>query len=79
MTKKEYVLDSLVDDDEAKTQILEYFEFAAIKISESELDSLLNEMLNEGLVTINQQWKNENNEYPFSLTKEGRDMWMNIK
>lgn len=79
MTKKEYVLDSLVDDDETKTQILEYFEFAAINISESELDSLLNEMLNEGLVTINQQWKNENNEYPFSLTKKGRDMWMSIK
>ena len=28
MTKKELILDSLIDDDEAFTQIVEYFELA---------------------------------------------------
>ena len=38
MTKKEYILDSLIDDDEAFTQILEYFEFVSVDISEEELN-----------------------------------------
>lgn len=38
MTNKEFILDSLIDDDEAFTQILEYFKLAAeIKISPLEL------------------------------------------
>lgn len=38
MTNKELILDSLIDDDEAFTQILEYFELAAeVKISPIEL------------------------------------------
>jgi len=78
MTNKEYILDSLVDDDEAKTQIMEYFAFCAIDITEEELDVLLNEMLNENLITINRQWKNEKNEYPYSLTKKGRGIWGKI-
>lgn len=78
MTYKEYILDSLVDDDEAKTQIMEYFEFSSINITENELDLLLNEMLAEGLIVINHCWKNENNEYPYSLTKKGRELWANI-
>lgn len=49
MTKKEYILDSLIDDDKAFTQILEYFEFVSVDISEEELNLLLNEMINEGL------------------------------
>lgn len=79
MTNKEYILDSLVDDEEAKTQIMEYFKFNAIDISESELDSLLNEMLAEGLIAINRQWRNERNEFPYTLTKKGRYRWENIK
>ena len=42
MNKKEFILDSLIDDDEAFTQIIEYFELAAeIKISPLELKKLL--------------------------------------
>ena len=38
MAMKEFILDSLIDDDEAFTQILEYFELAAeVKISPIEL------------------------------------------
>ena len=44
MTKKEYILDCLVDDDEAKTQIMEYFKLFKIEITENELDFLLKEM-----------------------------------
>lgn len=79
MTKKEFILDCLVDDDEAKTQIMEYFEFGSIDITEKELDLLLDEMINEGLITINKQWVNEKNEYPYSLTQKGRYIWRNIK
>lgn len=44
MTNKEFILDSLIDDDEAFTQILEYFKLAAeIKISPLELKKMLNE------------------------------------
>lgn len=59
MTKKECILDSLVYDDEAKTQIMEYFKAGEIDVTENELDLLLNEMITEGLVTINQKWKTE--------------------
>ena len=59
MTNKELILDSLIDDDEAFTQILEYFELAAeIKISPLELKKLLNEMVDEGYIFINCSWKN---------------------
>mgnify|MGYP001043092779 CR=1 FL=1 len=78
MTKKEYILDCLVDDDEAKTQIMEYFKLFKIEITENELDFLLKEMLTDGLIIINQQWKNENNEYPYTLTKKGRYIWRTI-
>ena len=78
MTKKEYVLDSLIDDEEARTQILEYFVFNAITITEEELDLILNELLSEGLVSINRQWKNEKGEYPYSLTTKGREAWEHI-
>ena len=42
MTNKKFILDSLIDDDEAFTQILEYFALAAeIKISPLELKKML--------------------------------------
>lgn len=79
MTKKEYILDSLINDDEARTQILEYFKFFEIDITEKELDLLLYEMLCEGLIVVNKQWMNEKNEYPYSLTEKGKTAWENIK
>ena len=80
MTKKEHILDSLIDDDEAFTQIVEYFEFAAkIKISPLEIKALLEEMIHEGYIFINYGWKNENDEYPYSLTEKGKKAWQNIK
>lgn len=79
MTKKEYILDSLINDDEALTQIIEYFKFVEVNISYKELNSLLAEMLEEGYITVNYTWKNENDEYPYSLTKKGIDAWNNIE
>ena len=80
MTNKELVLDSLIDDDEAFTQILEHFELAAeIKISPVELKKLLNEMVNEGYIFINYSWKTERNEYPYSLTEKGIMAWNNLQ
>ena len=41
MTKKEYILDCLIDDDEAFTQIIEYFMFINVAITSLELEELL--------------------------------------
>jgi len=77
MTNKEYILDCLVDGDEAKTQIIEYFKFVNVSITESEIQLLLEEMINESLIVINNQWKTECGEYPFSLTTKGKMLWEN--
>lgn len=80
MAMKEFILDSLIDDDEAFTQILEYFELAAeIKISPLELKKMLKEMEEEGYISINYSWKTERNEYPYSLTEKGRKAWKDIQ
>lgn len=80
MNIKELILDSLIDDDEAFTQIVEYFELAAeIKISPVELKKLLNEMVDEGYIFINYSWKTEREEYPYSLTEKGKKAWENIQ
>ena len=80
MKKKECILDSLMDDDEAFTQIVEYFELVAeSEISSEEIKILISEMLEEGYITINYSWKNEYNEYPYSLTEKGRKAWENIQ
>lgn len=79
MNKKEFILDSLIDDDEAFTQIIEYFELAAeIKISPLELKKLLKEMVEDGYISINYSWKTEHDEYPYSLTEKGRKAWKEI-
>ena len=78
MTNKEWILDCLIQDDEAFTQIVEFFELdIEIKISPSEIKKLLNEMIKEGYISINYSWKNEYNEYPYSLTEKGRKAWEN--
>lgn len=73
--KKNYILDSLIDDDEAKTQIMEYFALCEVAISDSELETLLSEMVEEGLIVVNDTWKNEKDEYPYSLTEKGKAAW----
>ena len=75
MTKKEYILDCLIDDDEAFTQIIEYFMFINVAITSLELEELLSEMVDDGLISINRNWKNEKNEYPYALTHKGKMLW----
>lgn len=80
MNTKELILDSLIDDDEAFTQIVEYFDLAAqINISPVEIKTLLEEMVDEGYISINYSWKNEHDEYPYSLTEKGKKAWKEIK
>ena len=80
MKKKDFILDSLIDDDEAFTQIIEYFELVAeIKISPLELKKMLSEMVEEGYIFINYSWKTERDEYPYSLTEKGRMAWNNLQ
>lgn len=77
--KKECILESLVDDDEAKTQIMGYFALCEVAISDSELETLLSEMVEEGLIVVNYTWKNEKNEYPYSLTEKGKAAWETLE
>ena len=79
MTNKEYILDCLINDEEAFPQIFEYFQFVEIKISPLELNKLLNEMVEEGYIFINYSWKTERDEYPYSLTEKGRIAWNNLQ
>lgn len=79
MTNKEFILDCLIQDDEAFTQIVEYFKFYNINISPLEIKRLLEEMLDEGYISINYGWKNEHDEYPYSLTEKGRKVWKDIQ
>ena len=80
MTNKEMILDSLINDDEAFTQIVEYFElFAEGKVAPSEIKELLAEMVEEGYITMNYSWKNEHDEYPYSLTEKGLKAWEKLQ
>lgn len=80
MTNKEMILDSLIDDEEAFTQIVEFFElFSEVKVAPSEIKALLAEMVEEGYLTINYSWQNEHGEYPYSLTAKGLKAWEEIE
>ena len=80
MTNKQMILDSLIDDDEAFTQIMEYFKLVAeVNIKPSEVKRLLEEMLEDGYISINYSWKTECNEHPYSLTEKGRNAWNQIE
>lgn len=75
MTHKGMILESLIDDDECFTQIKEYFNLSEVKITDNDLERTLKEMVEEGYISINFKWQNENNEYPYSLTEKGRKVW----
>lgn len=75
MTIKEMIIDLLMQDDEALTQIEEYLKLPpSVNISRLELENLLNEMIIDGYIVINKKWKTEKNEYPYSLTEKGREL-----
>lgn len=79
LSKFEYVLDSLINDDECATQIMEYFEFVKCDITKDELEELLDKMVKSGYLEINHNWKNEKDEYPYSLTEAGKTAWSSIE
>ena len=80
LTNKELILDCLIEDDEAFTQIVEFFVLAAeVDISHFEVKRLLAEMLDEGYICVNYNWKTEHDEYPYSLTEKGKKAWEEIK
>lgn len=80
MTNKEMILECLIQDDEAFTQIVEYFELEpAVNISHSEIKRTLDEMVEEGYVCVNYEWKTEKDEYPFSLTDKGKKAWRKFR
>lgn len=78
MTNKELILDSLIDADECFTQIVEFFDFAEVDISIDELQKTLDEMVEEGYLSINYKWQNEHDEYPYALTEKGKKAWKDL-
>lgn len=80
MTNKEMILDCLIQDDEAFTQIIEYFELAAgVNVLRTEIKRILAEMLEEGYIVVNYNWKTERDEYPYSLTEKGKKEWKKLQ
>ena len=80
MTNKEMILECLIQDDEAFTQIVEYFVLGAeIEISKDTILMLLREMVEEGYIYVNYSWKTERDEYPYSLTEKGKKAYRDIK
>lgn len=80
MTNKEMILECLIQDDEAFTQIVEYFVLGAeIEISKDTILMLLREMVEEGYIYVNYSWKTERDEYPYSLTEKGKFAWNNLQ
>lgn len=62
-------------DDECFTQIKEYFALFNETIDDITLANTLNKMLDDGLIVLKKEWKNEKNEYPYSLTDIGKRAW----
>ena len=79
MKIKEIVLECLSQDDEALTQIMEYCKLPpSIEISKIELEQVLDEMIQEGIIYVNNKWKTENDEFPYSLTEKCKRVWEKI-
>lgn len=75
MTARECILDCLIEDDEAYTQIVDFVNFANVEISDEEIKRTLHKMEKSGYIYINYDWTNEHGEYPYSLTEKGRRAW----
>ena len=71
----ECILDCLIDDDEAYTQIVKFFNFSHIEVSANEIKQTLCEMEKDGYIYVNYEWVNEYGEYPYSLTEKGKKAW----
>ena len=66
-------------NDECYSQIKEYIEHLGVSIVDKDLEELLKSMIEEKLIIINESWSNEKNEFPYSLTEKGKEIWNNIK
>lgn len=75
MTIMECILDCLIDDGEAYTQIVDFFEFSHIEVSANEINRTLFEMEKDGYIYINYEWTNEYGEHPYFLTEKGKKAW----
>ena len=74
MPYKEIVIECLLQDDEAFSQIMEYFKLPpSIDLSEEELQNILSQMIKDGYICVNYNWKTEKGEYPYSLTEKGKN------
>ena len=56
------------------SQIMEYFKLPpSIDLSEEELQNILSQMIKDGYICVNYNWKTEKGEYPYSLTEKGKN------
>lgn len=78
MTNKEYILDCLIDDSEAEKQIIDFFKTFRIVINIGEIKSLIQELIDEGLIFQDNKWVNEFGEKPYTITDKGREAWKKI-
>lgn len=72
MTKKGIILDALINDSEAITQIKEYFDLLCVEVSLVELNVMLEDLCEKQLIYIDECWVNELGEKPYTITEKGK-------
>lgn len=76
MNIHECILDSLIDGDETENEIIDYFNRFNPKICLDEINRELKLMINNKLIVISKKWIDIKGQYPYSLTKKGKDAWV---
>jgi DNA-binding PadR family transcriptional regulator len=79
MTNKEIILDALINDSEAITQIKEYFHLLSVEISLEELNVVLEDLVEDEFIFIDEIWVNELGEKPYTITDKGKQEWEKIR
>ncbi len=79
MTNQEIILDALINDSEAITQIKEYFRFFGVEVSFDELHAMLEDLIENEIIYIDEIWVNESGQKPYTITDKGKQEWKKIR
>lgn len=68
------ILDSLIDDDETIVQIQNYLRFLKIHYSLDDISLILKSMIEEGLVSINENISDDDFVW-YKISEKGKEFW----
>ncbi len=78
MNIREHILDSLIDDSEAISEIISYFKRFNPETKKKDIVDEINYMILDGLIFLCTDWENAYKEKPYSLTDKGKELWKAI-